>query len=110
LLSRLYRKAEALDGACLRAWGHPHDYAVREELLEALEWESSIHPEHARPLIRERFAQVHAGSVDLAFRIRSSAGNPDVVDVILHHVQPLRQSLTALLHVLETRRTQAPTE
>jgi hypothetical protein len=110
LLSRLYRKAEALDGACLRAWGHPDDYAVRQELLEALEWDSSVHPEHARPLVRELFAQVHTGSVELAIRIRSSAGSPAVVEVILHHVQPLRQRLTSLMQVLEARRTDARTE
>ena len=38
MLSRLHRKAEALDSACLRALGHPHDHAVRQELLSALEW------------------------------------------------------------------------
>jgi hypothetical protein len=109
LLSRLHRKAEALDGACLRAWGHPHDYAIREELLEALEWDSSIQPKHARPLIRELFAQVQSGSADLAIRLRSSSGGP-AVDVILHHVQPLRRSLTAFIHVLEARRTQVRTD
>jgi hypothetical protein len=103
LLSRLYRKAEALDGACLRAWGHPQDYAVRQELLEALEWDSSLHPEHARPLIRELFAHVHEGSINLAIRIRASADNPTVVHLIVQGVQPLRRSLAVLIQVLEAR-------
>jgi hypothetical protein len=105
LLSRLYRKAEALDGACLRAWGHPQDYAVRLELLEALEWDSSFHPEHARPLIRELFVQVHDGSINLAVRIRATADNVSIGQLIVQGVEPLRRSLAALMQVLEARKT-----
>ena len=94
LLSRLHRKAEALDAACLRAWGHPHDPAIRQELLDALESDSSLHPEHAHSLIRNLFKQVHDHSVSLSNRIRSGAGNPDsVAHVISHDTQSLRQNL-----------------
>jgi hypothetical protein len=106
LLSRLHRKAEALDAACLRAWGHPHDPAIRQELLDALEWDSSLHPEHARSLIRNLFKQVHDHSVSLSNRIRSGAGNPDsVAHVISHDTQSLRQNLAMLTQVLAARQT-----
>jgi hypothetical protein len=75
-LSKLHRRAEALDEACLRAWGHPHDHAIQQELLNALELDDSLHPEHARPLIRDLFKQVHDHSIDLSNRIRSGADNP----------------------------------
>jgi hypothetical protein len=104
LLSRLHRKAEALDAACLRAWGHPHDPAIRQELLDALEWDSSLHPEHARSLIRNLFKQVHDHSVSLSNRIRSGAHNPDsVAQVISHDTQSLRQNLAMLTQVLAAR-------
>ena len=74
MLSRLHRRAEALDEACLRAWGYPHDHTIQQELLNALEWDSSLHPEHARPLIRDAFRQVLACSTDLSNCIRSGAG------------------------------------
>jgi hypothetical protein len=106
LLSRLHRKAEALDAACLRAWGHPHDPAIRQELLDALEWDSSLHPEHAHSLIRNLFKQVHDHSVSLSNRIRSGAGNPDsVAHVISHDTQSLRQNLAMLTQVLAARQT-----
>jgi hypothetical protein len=107
LLSKLYRRAEALDGACLRAWGHPNDYAIRQELLSALEWDSSFHPDHARALIRELFAQVHDQSAELARRIRSTADKSDrIADVVSHGVQGLRRSLASLIHALESRRAE----
>ena len=106
LLSRLHRKAEALDSACLRAWGHPHDPAIRQELLDALEWDSSLHPEHARSSIRNLFKQVHDHSVSLSNRIRSGADNPDsVAHVISHGAQSLRQNLAMLMQVLAARQT-----
>ena len=106
MLSRLHRKAEALDAACLRAWGHPHDPAIRQELLDALEWDSSLHPEHAHSLIRNLFKQVHDHSVSLSNRIRSGAGNPDsVAHVISHDTQSLRQNLAMLTQVLAARQT-----
>ncbi len=104
MLSRLYRKAEALDGACLRAWGHPHDHAVRDELLSALEWDSSLDPAHA-PVIRELFVEVHDEAVDLSLRIRASADSPEgAARLVSQNVQGLRQRLGALLKALEARR------
>jgi len=109
LLSRLHRRAETLDGICLRAWGHPNDYLVRQELLNALEWDRSLHPEHARPSIRERFKQVHDHSVDLSNRIRASANDRDgVAQAIAHGAQNLRRSLAALMHALEARHAAPP--
>jgi hypothetical protein len=104
LLSRLHRRAEALDGVCLRAWGHPGDYAIRQELLSALEWDRSLDPAHARPVIRDLFKQVHDRSADLSKRIRSSADNPDgVVHAISDGAHSLRLSLAALIQVLKAR-------
>jgi hypothetical protein len=103
LLSRLHRKVEALDEACLLAWGHPHDHAIREELLSALELDESLHPAHARPVIRDLFKQVRDHSVDLSHRIRSSAENPDAV---AHLITQGIQSLAALLQVLAARHTE----
>ena len=111
MLSRLHRRAEALDGACLRAWGHPRDHAVRQELLSALELDGSLHPEHARPLIRDLFKQVHDHSIDLSNRIRSGADNPDdAAHRIAHGIQSLRRSLAALLQVLAARHSEPRTD
>ena len=108
LLSRIHRRAEALDDACLRAWGHPHDRAIRQELLSALEWDASLRPEHARALIRDVFKQVHDHSVDLSNRIRSSADNPDsVAHAISQGTQSLRWNLATLVHVLKGRHAEA---
>ncbi len=110
MLSRLHRRAEALDEACLRAWGHPHDHAVRQELLSALELDGSLHPEHARPLIRNLFRQVHDHSIDLSKRIRASADNPDgVAHLISQGIPNLRRSLAALVQVLAARHSEQPT-
>ena len=97
MLSRLHRKAEALDQACLRAQGHPDDYAIREELLSALEWEESLRPDHARPAIRERFGEVHEQSAVLAVVLRSGPTAPVAA------LPGLRRSLAALLQVLAAR-------
>ena len=76
------------------------------ELLDALEWDSSLHPEHAHSLIRNLFKQVHDHSVSLSNRIRSGAGNPDsVAHVISHDTQSLRQNLAMLTQVLAARQT-----
>jgi hypothetical protein len=108
MLSRLHRRAEALDSVCLRAWGHPHDYAVRQELLSALEWDHSLNPEHAHPVIRDLFKQVHDRSIDLSKRIHSSADSPDgVVHAITEGAHGLRLSLAALIQVLKTRHGEA---
>ena len=104
MLSNIHRRAEALDSVCLRAWGHPRDYAVRQELLSALEWDRSLDPAHALPVIRDLFKQVHDRSVDLSKRIRSSAANPDgVVHAITDGAHDLRQSLAALMLALKNR-------
>ena len=110
MLSRLHRNAESLDMACLRALGHPHDHAIREELLNALECDAAQHPHHARPLIRELFRHVHDHCADLANRVRSNAADPAVaVDVIVVSVPSLRVRLAALIQVLATRHGEKPT-
>jgi DNA recombination-dependent growth factor C len=98
LLSRLHRKAEALDSACLRALGHPHDHAVRQELLSALEWDASYHPEHARPQIRSLFKEVHDRSVKLSLHIQSGANH-----LASDSIAALRKSLGSLTLMLSTR-------
>jgi hypothetical protein len=104
LLSRLHRKAEALDQACLRVQGHPHDYAIRQELLSALEWEDSLHPEHARPLIRDLFKQVRSQSTELSRRIGQNDLQASVLPIA--DIRGLRQRLTRLLQVLAVRHSQ----
>jgi hypothetical protein len=102
LLSRLHRKAEALDRACLRAQGHPEDYSIREELLSALEWEDSLRPDHARATIRESFSVVHEQSTVLAVVLRARrAGSANVTIGPL--LLGLRRNLGTLLQVLAVR-------
>jgi hypothetical protein len=109
MLSRLHRRAEALDEACLRAWGYPHDHAIQQELLTALEWDTSLHPEHARPLIRDVFRQVIVCSNDLSNCIRAGAdASNSAVQSLSHSIQGLRQSLTTLIRVLEKRQVRPP--
>lgn len=103
MLSRLHRKAEALDSACLRALGHPHDHAIRQELLSALEWHDADHPEHARPAIRDRFKDVYGHSVALSQHIQSGTTH-----LVSDSIEGLRKSLGALRHVLATRHDQPP--
>jgi hypothetical protein len=105
MLSRLHRRAEALDQACLRAQGHPHDYAVRQELLSALEWDTTLHPEHANPVIREVFKEVHEHSTDLLIRIQAAEDIPGVV-IPVAELPTLRQRLAKLVHVLATRHSE----
>jgi hypothetical protein len=100
----LHRKAETLDSACLRALGHPHDHAVRQELLSALEWDASYHPDHARPAIRSLFKEVHDHSANLAQHIRSDASH-----LVSDSIASLRKSLGSLTHVLATRHKEPPT-
>ena len=104
MLSRLHRRAEALDDACLRAWGHPHDHEIREELLSALEWDSSLRPDHS-PVIRELFVEIHDQSTDLSIHIRANADDPaTAARLISHRLQGLRQQLATLIKALERRR------
>jgi hypothetical protein len=103
LLSRLHRKAEALDAACLRAMGHPHDHAIRQELLSALEWDRDDHPDHARPAIRSLFKEVHDHSANLSQHIQSGANH-----LVTDCIASLRGSLGSLTHVLATRHKETP--
>jgi hypothetical protein len=105
LLSRLHRKAEALDAACLRALGHPHDRAIRQELLSALEWDQSDHPDHARPAIRTLFKEVHDHSAALSQHIQSGASH-----IASDSIAALRKSLGTLTHLLAARHKQPPKE
>jgi hypothetical protein len=109
LLSRLHRRAEALDSACLRALGHPHDSAIRQELLAALEWEESCEPSHARTVIRQTFKSVVDHSVELAHMLRH--GNDAPVDAdhpVVPRIEKLRASLARLTHTLATRHETPP--
>ena len=103
LLSRLHRRAEALDAACLRALGHPHDHGIRQELLSALEWDASCQPEHARPAIRGLFKEVHDHSTDLSKHVHSGTSH-----LISDSIATLRKSLGSLTHVLSTRHDEPP--
>jgi hypothetical protein len=103
LLSRLHRRAEALDQACLRAQGHPEDYAIREELLSALEWEDSLQPDHARAAIRKSFSEVREQSAVLAVALRASPAADRARPTIGLLLPGLRRSLGALLQVLAAR-------
>lgn len=108
MLSRLQRRSDALDEACLRALGHPNDHAIRKELLSALEWEDSLRPVHAHSLLRETFREVHGHSVDLAVCIQIGADSPEAAaHAIQHGALRLRQSLAALV-VMLTARHQKP--
>jgi hypothetical protein len=99
----LHRKAEALDAACLRVLGHPHDYAVRQELLSALERDASYQPEHARPQIRSLFKDVYDHSASLSQHVRSDASH-----LASDSIASLRKSLGSLTHLLATRLKEPP--
>jgi hypothetical protein len=90
-----------VEQACLRAQGYPHDYAIRQELLSALEWEASLHPEHARALIKDLFKEVQDGSTELLMRVERN--NVQGAALPIAQIQTLRQRLAKLLHVLATR-------
>lgn len=109
MLSRLHRRAEALDSACLRALGHPKDPAVRQELLSALEWEESLAPLHARSAIRETFQAVVDHSIELAHHLRHGAdAGPEGAPPPLSRIESLRASLSRLTHTLATRHEKPP--
>ncbi len=100
MLSRLYRKAEALDQACLRAQGHPSDYALRQELLAALEWEEALHPEHAPTiLVVVEEVRVQLGELSSAIGQRG----PDGTAEAMAEIKALRKQLAKLLDVLQAR-------
>jgi len=103
MLSRLQRKAEALDQACLRALGHPNDHSIQEELLSALEWDESLHPDHAHSMIRDLFKQIHDRSNDLWHRIQSAAENANHPDLRIDEINSLRERLEKLRAVLAAR-------
>jgi hypothetical protein len=103
VLSRLHRRAEALDAACLRALGHPHDHAIRQELLSALEWDRVDHPDHARPAIRGLFKDVHDHSAVLSQHIQSGTSH-----LVSDSIATLRKSLGSLTHILSARHDERP--
>lgn len=110
MLSRLHRKTEALDAACLRALGHPNDHAVRHELLSALEWDESLHPAHAHHTILDLFEQVQDHCVALATRLQADVDSAETPSRRTAEIDSLRRRLADLAHVLEARRKgpQAP--
>lgn len=109
MLSRLHRRVEALDSACLRALGHPHDHALRNELLSALEWEDSCDPHHARSIIRDTFKSVVDHSMDLAHHLRPGApAAADPAAPVVPRIEKLRASLARLAHLLDTRHETTP--
>ncbi|CAN5333335.1 hypothetical protein BH10PSE6_BH10PSE6_54660 [soil metagenome] len=105
MLSRLYRRAEELDGLCLRAQGYPHDYAIRQELLSALEWDDSFHPKHAHSLIRDLFDEVNDYSTKLSTRLRSDSDDAESPPLRIAEIHSLRQRLANLVQFLKARNT-----
>lgn len=102
MLTRLHNRASALDEACLRVLGYPHDHEIQQELLSALEWDGLLHPEHAPHRIRTLLQQVRDHSHELADRIRSGQGDPkSTAQLIVHSIQSLRQSLASLVKVID---------
>lgn len=83
--------------------GHPHDHAIRQELLSALEWDRDDHPDHARPAIRSLFKEVHDHSAVLSQHIRSGASH-----LATDSIASLRKSLGSLKHVLANRHDAPP--
>ena len=106
MLSRLHRRAEALDSACLRALGHPDDPAIRQELLSALEWEDACNPAHARSVIRATFQSVVDHSADLAHHLRTAPA--DGAAPVVSRIEKLRASLAHLTHILAHRHETPP--
>ena len=90
-----------MDEACLRFHGFSHDHEIQQELLSALELEDSLNPQHARPLIRNLFAQVRDHSTELANRVRKGADQPSAS--FAKAVHSLRHSLAALIQALQAR-------
>ena len=103
MLSRLQRRADALDEACLRAQGYPRDHKAQQELLAALEWDATYHPEHAHPVIRDLFKQVHDHSTDLWHRLQSAAEESNAPAFRIDEINSLRQRLAQLREVLAAR-------
>lgn len=72
--------------------------------MSALEWDASLRPEHARPVIRDLFSQVHGHSAELTKQIQSAAdAAPAGFHPIAQGIESLRHSLAALRHVLAAR-------
>jgi len=101
---RSQEKTEALDGDCLRALGHPHDHAVRQELLSALEGDDSSHPAHVCPSLRHRL-EPGQDACDLPKDIPSGTSGRDAEARSLCHVfRSLRQALTDGVQILAAYR------
>lgn len=105
MLSRLQRRAEALDEACLRAQGFPNDHKAQQELLVALEWDATHHPHHAHPVIRDLFKQVHDHSAELWHRLQSAADESNAPAYRIDEINSLRQRLAELQKVLAARQS-----
>ena len=87
----------------MRAQGYPNDHKAQQELLAALEWDATHHPEHARPLIRDLFKQVHDHSTDLWHRLQSAAEDSNAAAFRGDEINSLRQRLAQLQEVLAAR-------
>lgn len=103
--NRLHERAEALDDACLRAWGHPDDYAIRQEILSALESDDGCRADHAGLLLRKQMKQVQGHSAGLSNDSRSRVDHRDVASRSLYHgILSFHRSLVALMQDLAVRR------
>lgn len=105
MLTRLCNRAEALDEACLRVLGYPHDHEIQQELLSALEWDGLLHPEQASPRLRTLLQQVRDHSRELANHVRERGGERTTAaaHALSDSIQRLRQSLASLFEVLQSR-------
>jgi hypothetical protein len=104
--SKVLEKTEALDDECLRALGHPHDHAIRQELLSALEWDDSLRPAHVGSVLRDQLAQVQPRSADLSDGTPLGTSGPAAAAPSLYHgVQSLCRGLAARLQVLTACRS-----
>jgi hypothetical protein len=103
--NRFHERAEALDDACLRAWGHPDDYAIRQEILSALEWDDGFRAEQAGLLLRKQMKQVQGHAAVLSDGSRPGADHRDAAAHSLYQgIRSFRRSLVALVHDLAARR------
>lgn len=94
-------KTEALDGDCLRALGHPHDHAIRQELLSALEWDDSLHPAPVGPLPGNQLQGTRVDSADPRAGIPSGTGKPDGAGASSRHgIMTACRKLAARVHFL----------
>ena len=102
---KLQEKTETLDDDCLRSLGHPHDHAVRQELLSALEGDESLHPRHAGLAPSGRPEQGLEHSADVAGGIASGTSNRDMeTRSLCHAIQRVCRGLADRVQVLAAYR------